>query len=167
MITFLRIRDDGTHHTNDGYLSILLAFAYSIIFTWSASFISLRVMYEVSPVSYFTLSYHPLVVITILLITFILLQFPLSVSIASSVCLFPMISYNILQLYPSTSTWLYRLSALSFSVDSAICPSGVLTYYTAILRIVLSFDVPKILPIVFLFLFLNMSQYFRIFFISW
>ena len=62
IITFLRLRDDGTHHANYGSLSILFVFLNPNIYMGLVYSISLIVMYDVLPESHFTLSCHPLVV---------------------------------------------------------------------------------------------------------
>ena len=71
IIAFLDLRSDGTHHENAGYLSVLFAFSHSVISMGLVSFIYLRAMYEYLPESHFTLSFHLLVVITLLLSPFL------------------------------------------------------------------------------------------------
>ena len=142
----MSLRADGTHHENDVSLSILFTFTYSAISTGLISFISLRAMYEVFPEFHFTLCFRHLVEINLFLTPVLVLKYPLSIGISSSVFLCPIISYNILQLYPLPSTWLQRFSAMTFSVYSTIYPSGVSTLYYAILSIGFSFDVPINLP---------------------
>ena len=109
-------------------------------------FIYLIAMYEVFPESHLTLSCHSLVVINLLLTPVIVSRYPISICIASYVFLCQNISYNMMYLYPSTSTWLYRFSAMKFAVYSALCPLGVSTLYTSVLIIEILFYVPINLP---------------------